>query len=110
MSQCNGSSLTSETTAQPTKTHHSSHAPPPSQAHIRELFRLELKFAALRDQLYVERMEEVAAEEEMILNGELVCGHEPDSRYTPSSTISLSSYIRSARKIARGCIEEAQGG
>lgn len=30
---------------------------------------LELKFAALRDRLYVERMEEAAAEEEMVLNG-----------------------------------------
>ena len=32
---------------------------------------LELNFAALRDQLYIERMEEAAAEEEMILKGEL---------------------------------------
>ena len=30
---------------------------------------LELNFAALRDQLYIERMEEAAAEEEMILKG-----------------------------------------
>ena len=32
---------------------------------------LELKFAALRDRLYVERMEEAAAEEEMIHKGML---------------------------------------
>jgi hypothetical protein len=31
---------------------------------------LEVKFAALRDRLYVERLEEAAKEEEMILNGE----------------------------------------
>lgn len=30
---------------------------------------LEVKFAALRDRLYVERLEEAAKEEEMILNG-----------------------------------------
>lgn len=30
---------------------------------------LEIKLAALRDRLYVERMEEAAKEEEMILNG-----------------------------------------
>jgi hypothetical protein len=30
---------------------------------------LELKFAALRDKLYIERMEEAAAEEEMIHDG-----------------------------------------
>ena len=47
----------------------SSHAPPPSAAHMRSLFVLELKFAALRDKLYLERMEEAAAEEEMVLNG-----------------------------------------
>jgi hypothetical protein len=50
--------------------HHSSHAPPPSQAAMREMLKLELKFAALRDRLYIERMEEAAEEEEMILNGE----------------------------------------
>ncbi|KAK8843384.1 hypothetical protein IAR55_007041 [Kwoniella newhampshirensis] len=48
---------------------HSSHAPPPTPAAMRSLLMLELKFAALRDRLYVERMEEAAAEEEMILNG-----------------------------------------
>ena len=31
---------------------------------------LELKFAAVRDKLYLERMEEAAAEEEMVLKGE----------------------------------------
>jgi len=36
---------------------------------VKALFGLEIKFAALRDRLYVERMEETAAEEEMILNG-----------------------------------------
>lgn len=36
---------------------------------MKALFGLEIKFAALRDRLYVERMEETAAEEEMILNG-----------------------------------------
>lgn len=30
---------------------------------------LELKFAALRDRLYIERMEEAAEEEELLLNG-----------------------------------------
>lgn len=37
---------------------------------MKALLSLEVKFAALRDRLYVERMEETAAEEEMILNGE----------------------------------------
>lgn len=37
---------------------------------MRALFALEVKFAALRDRLYVERLEEAAREEEMILNGE----------------------------------------
>ena len=37
---------------------------------MKALLSLEVKFAALRDCLYVERMEETAAEEEMILNGE----------------------------------------
>ena len=48
---------------------HSSHAPPPPPAAMRSLLELELKFAALRDKLYLERMEEAAAEEEMLLNG-----------------------------------------
>lgn len=48
---------------------HSSHPPPPNSAAVKALFGLEIKFAALRDQLYLERMEETAAEEEMILNG-----------------------------------------
>lgn len=37
---------------------------------MRSLLMLEIKFAALRDKLYVERMEEAAAEEEMIIKGE----------------------------------------
>ncbi|WWC64126.1 uncharacterized protein I303_106734 [Kwoniella dejecticola CBS 10117] len=53
----------------PTHAKHSSHAPPPTTANMRALVMLELKFAALRDRLYIERMEEAAAEEEMILNG-----------------------------------------
>jgi len=36
---------------------------------MRGLLMLELKFAALRDKLYIERMEEAAKEEEMVLNG-----------------------------------------
>ncbi|EIW67012.1 hypothetical protein M231_07141 [Tremella mesenterica] len=48
---------------------HSSHAPPPTPAMMKELLRLEIKLAALRDKLYVERMEETVAEEEMILKG-----------------------------------------
>ncbi|BEI83919.1 hypothetical protein CcaverHIS002_0405230 [Cutaneotrichosporon cavernicola] len=48
---------------------HSSHAPLPTPAAIRALFALEVKFAALRDRLYVERLEEAAREEEMVLNG-----------------------------------------
>ncbi|WWC97865.1 hypothetical protein V866_004752 [Kwoniella sp. B9012] len=51
------------------KSSHSTHAPPPTTAAMRSLVLLELKFAALRDRLYIERMEEAAAEEEMILNG-----------------------------------------
>lgn len=37
---------------------------------MKALLSLEIKFAALRDRLYVERMEETAAEEEMILDGQ----------------------------------------
>jgi hypothetical protein len=47
---------------------HTSHAPPPTAAALRSLLMLEIKFAALRDRLYIERMEE-AAEEEMIHDG-----------------------------------------
>ena len=48
---------------------HSSHPPPPSAAAVKALFLLEVKFAALRDRLYIERMEEAAEEEEMLLDG-----------------------------------------
>ncbi|RSH95343.1 hypothetical protein EHS25_000430 [Saitozyma podzolica] len=48
---------------------HTSHAPPPTAAALRSLLMLEIKFAALRDRLYIERMEEAAAEEEMIHDG-----------------------------------------
>ncbi|GMK59350.1 hypothetical protein CspeluHIS016_0703650 [Cutaneotrichosporon spelunceum] len=48
---------------------HSSHAPLPTPAAVRAMFALEVKFAALRDRLYVERLEEAAREEEMVLNG-----------------------------------------
>lgn len=53
----------------PSRAGHSSHAPPPSAAAMRGFLALEVKFAALRDRLYVERLEEAAREEEMILNG-----------------------------------------
>jgi hypothetical protein len=33
------------------------------------LLKIEIKFAALRDQLYVERMNEITKEEEMVMNG-----------------------------------------
>jgi len=36
---------------------------------MRALLILELKFAALRDKLFIERMEEAAAEEQMLLDG-----------------------------------------
>ncbi|KLT39723.1 hypothetical protein CC85DRAFT_179074 [Cutaneotrichosporon oleaginosum] len=58
-----------DTGAVQSRTGHSSHAPLPTPAAIRALFALEVKFAALRDRLYVERLEEAAREEEMILNG-----------------------------------------
>jgi hypothetical protein len=63
------SSSAGPSTLHPVAHAHSSHAPPPSQAAMRALLQLELKFAALRDRLYIERMEEAAEEEEMILNG-----------------------------------------
>lgn len=63
------SSSAGPSTLHPMAHAHSSHAPPPSQAAMRALLQLELKFAALRDRLYIERMEEAAEEEEMILNG-----------------------------------------
>jgi hypothetical protein len=49
---------------------HSTHAPPPTAAAIRALLKLEVKFAALRDRLYLERTQEAAAEEEMLAEGE----------------------------------------
>ncbi len=60
---------------QPHAASHSSHAPPPTHAAMRALLALEVKFAALRDRLYIERMEEAAEEEEMILNGEKTEDH-----------------------------------
>jgi hypothetical protein len=33
------------------------------------LLKIEIKFAALRDQLYIERMNEITKEEEMVMNG-----------------------------------------
>lgn len=39
---------------------------------MRALLALEVKFASLRDRLYVERLEEAAREEQMILDGELI--------------------------------------
>jgi hypothetical protein len=56
---------------------------------VKALFGLEIKFAALRDRLYVERMEETAAEEEMILNGMSSLPDESGlmSRDTPGSQL-----------------------
>jgi hypothetical protein len=48
---------------------HSSHPPPPSAEAVKALFLIELKLAALRDKLYIERMEEAAEEEQMLLDG-----------------------------------------
>nr|ODN90656.1 hypothetical protein L203_01767 [Cryptococcus depauperatus CBS 7841] len=45
------------------------HAPLPPPAALRELLLLEVKLAELRNCLYVERMEEAAEEEEMVLKG-----------------------------------------
>ncbi|ORY26253.1 hypothetical protein BCR39DRAFT_261639 [Naematelia encephala] len=59
----------SPATPVPMRPSHSSHAPPPPPAVIRSLLQLEIKLAKLRDRLYVERMAEAAAEEEMLLNG-----------------------------------------
>lgn len=53
----------------PMRPAHSSHAPPPTPAAMRALLLVELKFAALRDRIYLERMDEAAAEESMVLDG-----------------------------------------
>jgi hypothetical protein len=37
---------------------------------LQALLQIEIKFAALRDQLYVERMDELSREEEIIADGE----------------------------------------
>jgi hypothetical protein len=50
---------------------------------MRAMFLLELKFAALRDQLYIDRMDEAAREEDLILNGSY-------SSYTSTMTHLLS--------------------
>lgn len=47
----------------------SSHAPPLPPSALRQLLLVEVKLAELRNCLYLERMEEAAAEEEMILEG-----------------------------------------
>ncbi|AAW44287.1 expressed protein [Cryptococcus deneoformans JEC21] len=46
-----------------------SHAPPLPPSALRQLLLVEVKLAELRNCLYLERMEEAAAEEEMILEG-----------------------------------------
>jgi hypothetical protein len=90
---------------------HSSHAQPPSSAVIRQLLMLELKFAALRDRLYVERMEEAAREEEMVLSGkltdilrdaELSC-----IRHSPGLDISIQYSVRAKGKITRSRVPAA---
>lgn len=55
---------------------HSSHPPPPSTEAVKALFLIELKLAALRDKLYIERMEEAAEEEQMLLDGMLFLYHQ----------------------------------
>ncbi|OWZ63710.1 hypothetical protein AYX15_04358 [Cryptococcus neoformans] len=57
-------------TIPPTLLKQSSHAPPLPPSALRQLLLVEVKLAELRDCLYLERMEEAAAEEEMILEGE----------------------------------------
>ncbi|ODN95706.1 hypothetical protein L198_04324 [Cryptococcus wingfieldii CBS 7118] len=47
---------------------HLPHGPAPPAAAMKELLMLEVKFAELRNCLYLEQMEEAAAEEDMILN------------------------------------------
>ncbi|WVQ75453.1 hypothetical protein IAR50_005078 [Cryptococcus sp. DSM 104548] len=47
---------------------HLPHGPAPPPAAMKELLMLEVKFAELRNCLYLEQMEEAAAEEDMILN------------------------------------------
>jgi hypothetical protein len=44
---------------------------------LQALLQIEVKFAALRDQLYVERMDELSREEEIIADGKLIDITEP---------------------------------
>jgi hypothetical protein len=41
----------------------------PTLEALAALLKIEIKFAALRDQLYIERMNEITKEEEMVVNG-----------------------------------------
>lgn len=76
-------SLTSPLLASGSRSGHSAHAPPPTSDAMRAMFLLEVKFAALRDQLYIDRMDEAAREEDLILNGSY-------SSYTSTTTHLLS--------------------
>lgn len=94
---------------------HSSHAPAPSSSAVKALFGLEIKFAALRDRLYVERMEETAAEEEMILNGTSAANSTSAEKYLmdrdpPSCQLLVQEPQGSERKVTRSSIQEAQAG
>jgi hypothetical protein len=93
---------------------HSSHPPPPNSAAVKALLGLEIKFAALRDQLYVERMEETAAEEEMILNGK---SNYPDllesvltDRLPRRRQLPVQESESKKGEATRSSIEEAQAG
>lgn len=41
----------------------------PTLEALAALLKIEIKFAALRDQLYIERMNEITKEEEMVVKG-----------------------------------------
>jgi hypothetical protein len=78
------------------------------------LLQIEVKFAALRDQLYVERMDELSREEEVIADGKpIVCLHcslldislimdsSPLLNRLPSVLVALASNLtRPTRKLA----------
>lgn len=84
---------------------------------MRALLSLELKLAALRDKLYIERMEEAAAEEDLILTGRSEHMHPAfapltlgmTGRQTSSSRLSSPYFDRPEREAARNVLQAASG-
>lgn len=89
---------------------HSSHAPPPTVDAMRGMFLLELKFAALRDQLYIDRMDEAAREEDLILTGDVTGLSRLTTRLAPCRCLLTLDLGTAARAVTRGRSTTTQNG